>query len=96
MKNSNITLNENAIREAAYFIWKNNGCPANTSLQDWNAAINQLTSLATLNSAAKSISSSSKTSSSKTLASFQNNQEKIFQIIFLLVNERLRMRSLFS
>ena len=42
MKNSNITLNENAIREAAYFIWKNNGCPANTSLQDWNAAINQL------------------------------------------------------
>lgn len=63
MKNSNITLNENAIREAAYFIWKNNGCPANTSLQDWNAAINQLTSLATLNSAAKSISSS------KTLAS---------------------------
>lgn len=62
MKNSNITLNENAIREAAYFIWKNNGCPANTSLQDWNAAINQLTSLATLNSAAKSISS-------KTLAS---------------------------
>ena len=24
------------------------------------------------------------------------NQEKIFQIIFLLVNERLRMRSLFS
>ena len=69
MKNSNITLNENAIREAAYFIWRNNGCPANTSLQDWNAAINQLTSLATLNSAAKSISSSSKTSSSKTLAS---------------------------
>ncbi len=35
--------NENAIREAAYFIWKNNGCPANTSQQDWNAAIAQLT-----------------------------------------------------
>ena len=44
MKNSNIILNENAIREAAYFIWKNNGCPANTSAQDWNAAINQLSS----------------------------------------------------
>lgn len=68
MKNSNITLNENAIREAAYFL-EEQRLPANTSLQDWNAAINQLTSLATLNSAAKSISSSSKTSSSKTLAS---------------------------
>ena len=57
MKNSNITLNENAIREAAYFIWKNNGCPANTSTQDWNAAINQLSSLAVLNKASKKISS---------------------------------------
>ena len=57
MKNSNIILNENAIREAAYFIWKNNGCPANTSAQDWNAAINQLSSLATLNKAAKKVSS---------------------------------------
>ena len=27
-------FNENAIREAAYYIWKNNGCPANTSAQD--------------------------------------------------------------
>lgn len=57
MKNSNINLNDSAIREAAYFIWKNNGCPANTSTQDWNAAINQLSSLATLNKAAKKISS---------------------------------------
>lgn len=36
-------FNEDAIREAAYYIWKNNGCPANTSLSDWDAAINQLT-----------------------------------------------------
>ena len=57
MKNSNITLNENAIREAAYFILQNNGCPANTSAQDWNAAINQLSSLATLNKASKKVSS---------------------------------------
>ena len=39
-------FNENAIREAAYYIWKNNGCPANTSAQDWNAAINQLNAMA--------------------------------------------------
>lgn len=40
MKNFN--FNEDAIREAAYYIWKNAGCPANSSLQDWNAAIEQL------------------------------------------------------
>ena len=25
-------LNDKAIAEAAYYIWKNNGCPANTCL----------------------------------------------------------------
>ncbi len=61
--NSSLNLSESAIREAAYYIWKNNGCPANTSLSDWNAAINQLSSMAALNSAAKKIST--KTSSCK-------------------------------
>lgn len=37
--------NEDAIRETAYYIWKNNGCPANTHTHDWNAAISQLNSL---------------------------------------------------
>ncbi len=46
-------FNENAIREAAYYIWKNNGCPTNTSLQDWNAAINQLNNMASLSSKGK-------------------------------------------
>lgn len=62
----NLNLNENAIKEAAYFIWKNNGCPANTSAQDWNAAINQLTLAASLKSVAKS--SSSKTATCKALS----------------------------
>ncbi len=63
-------LNENAIREAAYYIWKNAGCPANTSLQDWNAAIQQLSATNNKNvktSALKTVSlkkSSSKTSKS--------------------------------
>ncbi len=35
-------FDEKTIRETAYYIWKNNGCPANTSTQDWNAAIEQL------------------------------------------------------
>ena len=30
------------IAETAYYIWKNNGCPANTQVQDWEAAIRQL------------------------------------------------------
>lgn len=41
-------FNEDAIREAAYYIWKNNGCQANTSLSDWDAAINQLSTQASL------------------------------------------------
>lgn len=41
-------FDENAIREAAYFIWKNNGCQANTSISDWDAAINQLASQAAI------------------------------------------------
>ena len=36
------SFSEDAIREAAYYIWKNNGCPRNSSLSDWNAAIDQL------------------------------------------------------
>ena len=39
-------FNEDAIREAAYYIWKNNGCPSNSSLSDWDAAINQLSAKA--------------------------------------------------
>lgn len=42
-------FNEDAIREAAYFIWKNNGCKADTSLSDWDAAINQLSAQASFN-----------------------------------------------
>ena len=58
-------LNEKAIKEAAYYIWKNAGCPANTSMQDWNAAIQQLTSSNnSLNLSSKK--SSNKTSSCKT------------------------------
>ena len=68
-------LNENAIREAAYYIWKNNGCPANTSQQDWNLAIQQLTAASNKSSSllknASSLlkTSSAKNSSSKTSAS---------------------------
>ncbi len=35
-------FNEDAIRVAAYYIWKNNGCQQGTALSDWDAAIHQL------------------------------------------------------
>lgn len=41
-------FNEDAIREAAYFIWKNNGCPSNSNMSDWDAAINQLSAQASI------------------------------------------------
>ena len=49
---------DNDIRNAAYYIWQNNGCPANTQAQDWAAAINQLNAMSTLKSASKKLASS--------------------------------------
>ncbi len=70
MKNS---FNENAIREAAYYIWKNNGCPANTSAQDWNAAINQLSAYASLSNNSKTASGCKKASACKTTAALKKS-----------------------
>ena len=53
-------LNENAIREAAYYIWQNAGCPSGQDAQHWAMAVEQLSSC----SCKKSSSSSKKTSSS--------------------------------
>lgn len=33
---------EKTIRETAYYIWKSNGCKANSSKNDWEEAINLL------------------------------------------------------
>lgn len=57
-------FNEDAIRVAAYYIWKNNGCQQGTALSDWDAAIHQLS----LN-AAFSTKLSNKTSYSKNTTS---------------------------
>lgn len=52
-------FNEDAIREAAYFIWKNNGCPSNSNMSDWDAAINQLSAQASISLKAPKKASSS-------------------------------------
>lgn len=67
----NYNWSEKAIAEAAYYIWQNNGCPANTSLQDWNAAICQLNALA---NATKT--SLKKTSSCRTLSASKKSSTK--------------------
>lgn len=53
--------NENAIREAAYYIWQNAGCPSGMESQHWAMAIEQL-----YNKNSKSCNSSSKKCSSST------------------------------
>ena len=50
-----------AIAEAAYYIWQNNGCPANTHAQDWAAAINQLSAMSAVKSASKRLASAKST-----------------------------------
>ena len=62
-------FSEKAIAEAAYYIWLNNGCPSNTSTQDWTAAINQLSSLynAKKTSCCRTLTSSKKSAAKKSL-----------------------------
>ena len=55
--------NEEYIRTAAYYNWKNAGCPSGNDEYFWNMAINQLYGSCSCSS--KSCSSSKKTSSSK-------------------------------
>ena len=68
-------LNENAIREAAYYIWQNAGCPSGQDAQHWAMAVEQLSSC----SCKKSSSSSKKSSSScasKTSSSTKKSSKK--------------------
>lgn len=54
--------NEQAIREAAYYIWQNAGCPSGQDEYFWSMAVEQLSKNCNKSSCAKK-SSSSKTSS---------------------------------
>ncbi len=54
--------NEQAIREAAYYIWQNAGCPSGQDEYFWSMAVEQISKNCNKSSCAKK-SSSSKTSS---------------------------------
>lgn len=54
-------LNENSIREAAYYLWQNAGCPNGNDEYFWSKAVEQLNK----SSSAKKTTVSSKASASK-------------------------------
>ena len=52
--------NENAIREAAYFIWQNAGCPSGRDQEFWAMAVEQFNCCNSKSSSKMSCSSSKK------------------------------------
>lgn len=76
-----VNYNENAVREAAYFIWQNAGCPAGRDQEFWTMAVEQLNncSKSSCKSSAKKSCSSSKnstTASRKTTAAKKTSSSK--------------------
>ena len=64
-----MTLNENLIREAAYYNWQNAGCPFGQDENFWNMAIEQIYGNKKASQSCCKTSSSKKTSSSNKKAS---------------------------
>ncbi len=60
--------NEQAIREAAYFIWQNAGCPQGQDEYFWSMAVEQFNNSNSKSSSSKSSSAAKKCSSSKKCA----------------------------
>lgn len=64
-----INMNEKYIKEAAYYLWQNAGCPSGQDEKFWSMAVEQLSSCSKSNSkksACKKSCSSSSSSSKKT------------------------------
>ncbi len=71
-------LNENAIKEAAYFMWQNAGCPAGNDEYFWTLAVEQYSNC-NKKSACKSSSnscSSAKKATTKTAAKTSSTAKK--------------------
>ncbi len=56
-----VKVNENAIREAAYYNWQNAGCPQGKDEYFWTMAVEQLRSKATAAAARSTKKTSTKT-----------------------------------
>jgi hypothetical protein len=69
--------NEQAIREAAYYIWQNAGCPNGQDEYFWSMAVEQLSKCCNKSSCAKKSSSkSSVKSASKSCATKKASSSK--------------------
>ena len=70
--------NENAIREAAYYMWQNAGCPSGRDQEFWALAVEQLSSCSCKSSSKKSSSCSKKSTSAtcKTSTSKKTSSKK--------------------
>lgn len=60
-------MNENYIKEAAYYLWQNAGCPSGQDEKFWSMAVEQLSSCS---------KSSKKSSCKKTCASSSSSSKK--------------------
>ncbi len=60
--------NENYIREAAYFLWQNAGCPSGQDEKFWSMAVEQFSSCSKKSCSAKKPSCSAKKPASKTVS----------------------------
>lgn len=65
--------NEQAIREAAYYIWQNAGCPFGQDEYFWSMAVEQLSKKCTKSSCAKK---STSTSAKKTTTAKKTSTKK--------------------
>lgn len=65
--------NENAIREAAYYIWQNAGCPQGQDEVFWSMAVEQICGC---NNKASCKKASCKTSASKTSSAKKTSAKK--------------------
>ena len=58
-----MAYNEQAIREAAYYIWQNAGCPNGQDEQFWSMAVEQLSKSCSKSSCAKKTTAKATTKS---------------------------------
>ena len=64
------TCNENYIREAAYYLWQNAGCPMGQDEKFWSMAVEQISSCkCSKSSCSKSSSTSKKSTATKSASS---------------------------
>lgn len=73
---TNNKLNENAIREAAYYIWQNSGSPMGQDAKFWSMAIEQLSNSCSGSCNASSSKKSSSSTAKKASASTSSTAKK--------------------